>query len=73
MNIALVSLYDFGHPSGVNQHCAHLAQEFTRMGHRVRIIAPCSRPGVTFGSDKLIPLGKPLPIPSAGTIARLTL
>lgn len=73
MNIALVSIYDFGHPGGVNLHCAHLAQQFTRMGHRVRIIAPCSKPGETFGSDKLIPLGLPLAIPTAGTTARLVL
>ncbi|MEE9199681.1 MAG: glycosyltransferase family 4 protein [Dehalococcoidia bacterium] len=73
MNIALVSVYDFGHPGGVNLHCAHLAQEFTRMGHRVRIIAPCSRLDTLPGSDKLIPLGKPLSVPSAGTTARIVL
>ena len=73
MNIALVSLYDFAHPGGVNLHVAHLAQEFTQMGHRVRIIAPCSRPGPALGSEKLIPLGRPLPIPTAGTTARIVL
>ncbi len=73
MKIAVVSIYDFGHPGGVNLHCAHLAQEFTRMGHEVKIIAPCSRPPATFGGEMLIPLGMPLTIPSAGTLARLTL
>ncbi|MFQ5933069.1 MAG: glycosyltransferase family 4 protein [Dehalococcoidia bacterium] len=73
MKIALVSVYDFGHPGGVNLHCAHLAHEFTRRGHSVRIIAPCSRPDAIFGSDKLIPLGNPLAVPTAGTIARFTL
>ena len=73
MNIGLVSIYDFGYPGGVNQHCTHLAQEFMQAGHRVRIIAPCSRPTPFPVADILIPLGRPLPIPTAGTTARLVL
>ncbi len=73
MNVGLVSIYDFGYPGGVNQHCIHLAQEFMQAGHRVRIIAPCSRPTPFPVADILLPLGKPLPIPTAGTTARLVL
>ena len=73
MNIGLVSIYDFGRTGGVNLHVAHLADQFSRKGHRVRIIAPCSKPSDQFGSDKLISLGKPILISSAGTMAYIIL
>ncbi len=73
MNIGFVSIYDFGYPGGVNLHVANLADQFARSGHRVRIIAPCSKKSDQFGADKLIPLGWSIPLHTAGTTARIVL
>ena len=50
MKIALVSPYDYVHPGGVNNHVAHLAAKYHRLGHDVTIVAPVSR-------DKPVPDG----------------
>ena len=73
MNIGFVSIYDFGYPGGVNLHVANLAEQYAKEGHRVRIIAPCSRKTDQFGADKLIPLGWSIPLHTAGTTARVVL
>lgn len=72
MKIALVSPYDFAYPGGVANHISCLERCFTKMGHDVKIIAPASRTVPTFG-DKFIPVGKPRPIPTSGSIARITI
>jgi len=72
MKIALVSPYDFGHPGGVANHVSALEQRFTGMGHEVKVIAPASTKVSTFG-DRFIPIGKPRPIPSSGSIIRITI
>jgi len=72
MKIALVSPYDFAHPGGVTNHISALERHFTRMGHEVKVIAPASRAVPTFG-DRFIPIGKPRPIPSSGSIVRITI
>lgn len=41
------------------------------MGHEVRVIAPASKAISGFG-DRFIPIGRPRPIPTSGSIARLT-
>ncbi|MCJ7605931.1 MAG: glycosyltransferase family 4 protein [Dehalococcoidales bacterium] len=72
MKIALVSPYDFAHPGGVVNHVSCLEQQFTRMGHDVKIIAPGSKAMYTLG-DRFIRIGTPRPIPVSGSIARITL
>ena len=72
MKIALVSPYDFAYPGGVVAHISHLSSELQRMGHTVKILAPAVAPQ-TLGLDNLIAVGRPVPIPSGGSIARISL
>lgn len=72
MKIALVSPYDFAYPGGVVNHISCLEHHLTRMGHEVKIIAPASKAVSSLG-DKLIPVGKPRPVPVSGSIARITI
>jgi phosphatidylinositol alpha-mannosyltransferase len=72
MKIALVSPYDFGSPGGVISHISCLEQQFTRLGHEVKIIAPASRAISSIG-DRFIRIGTPRPIPVSGSIARITI
>jgi phosphatidylinositol alpha-mannosyltransferase len=73
VKIALVSPYDFAYPGGVCLHISCLEQQFTRLGHDVRVIAPASKVIPDFG-DRFIPIGRPRPVPTgSGSIARLTL
>ncbi len=72
MKIALVSPYDFSYPGGVVRHIISLEQYFTRMGHEVKIIAPASGPVTGYG-ERFIAIGKPRPIPTSGSIARITI
>ena len=72
MKIALVSPYDFAYPGGVTLHISYLERYFTRMGHEVKVIAPASKAVSDFG-DRFIPIGRPRPIPTSGSIARVTI
>ncbi len=71
MKIALVSPYDFASPGGVVSHISCLEQQFTRLGHDVKIIAPASKAVYTLG-DRFIRIGTPRPVPVSGSIARVT-
>ncbi|MBI2166386.1 MAG: glycosyltransferase family 4 protein [Chloroflexi bacterium] len=70
MKIALVSPYDYAYPGGVSIHVAQLAAQFTQGGHSVHILTPSSKPS---GSARIIRLGRPVPIPSGGSMARISL
>jgi phosphatidylinositol alpha-mannosyltransferase len=72
MKLALVCPYDFAYPGGVANHITALDRNFVRMGHEVRVIAPASEPVSMFG-DRFIPIGRPWPCPSGGSVARITL
>ena len=72
MRIALVSPYDYSYPGGVTIHISHLEENFTRMGHHVKVIAPCSRQE-TKGRPSVIAIGRPFSIPASGSIARMAL
>jgi phosphatidylinositol alpha-mannosyltransferase len=71
MKIALVSPYDLAFPGGVSHHILALEHYFTKMGHEVKVIAPASK-AITGLGDRFILVGKPRPIPSSGSIARIT-
>ncbi len=73
LKIALVSPYDFAYPGGVTAHISHLAQRFMDAGHTVKILAPSStsQNGEAEGLS-VIPLGRPVPVPSGGSIARIS-
>ena len=73
MKIALVSPYDFTWPGGVTAHISQLANQFTGMGHEVKILAPHSPSNEPTGNTNFVPLGRSVPIPSGGSIARLSL
>ncbi|PFG73303.1 glycosyltransferase family 4 protein [Tepidiforma thermophila] len=70
MRIALVSPYDMTFPSGVNAHVEHLAVEMRRRGHDVRTFAP--GPPQREPDPYHITLGRSVPIPSGGSLARVT-
>jgi phosphatidylinositol alpha-mannosyltransferase len=70
MKIALVSPYDYAYPGGVNNHIASLEENFIRMGHEVKIIAPSSKPKKTRENGSAIVIGKPVAIRASGSVVR---
>lgn len=72
MKIALMSPYDHSFHGGVTNHIDHLAAQFRSWGHTVRVIAPCSTPD-RIADENFIPMGRPVPIPSGGSVARVSL
>jgi phosphatidylinositol alpha-mannosyltransferase len=72
MKIALVSPYDFSHPSGVVNHVTNLYRCLTRMGHDVKVIAPTSKTVTTLGQD-FVHIGTPRPLPASDSIIRVTI
>ncbi|HLB23035.1 MAG TPA: glycosyltransferase family 4 protein [Dehalococcoidia bacterium] len=72
MRIALVSPYDWAVSGGVNNHIAHLAEQFVELGHQPHIIAP----GVGEAHNDVCPItiiGRPIPLRVSGSVARITL
>ena len=74
MRIAQVSPYDFAHSGGVQRHIASLSRELQSRGHEVSILAPCTRgePAVDIGDVDLRVFGRSVPVPTAGSIARIS-
>jgi len=72
MKIALVSPYDYAHPGGVVNHIRSLAEQYTRLGHEVRIIAPTSKKTTGIESE-FVPIGRARTIPVRGTVLRISI
>ena len=73
MKIAMVSPYDFTWPGGVTAHVSQLAQELSHNGHQVIVLAPHSPARQCIEVDTFVPLGRSVPVPSGGSIARVSL
>jgi len=73
LKIGLVSPYDYSFPGGVVQHISYLAYNFQQQGHQVKILAPCLKEGTQYFEEEITSIGRPLPVPYAGTIARIPL
>lgn len=73
MKIALVSPYDFPYPGGVTSHVRHLHDQFTGMGHEVRIMAPSSNRNLERDENDVYRIGGVRRVPANGSIARITL
>jgi phosphatidylinositol alpha-mannosyltransferase len=73
MKIAQVSPYDYTYPGGVVAHISHLKHYLSLLGHEVKIIAPCSANRQTYLNETVIAMGRPFPIPSSGSMARIPL
>jgi len=73
MKIALVTPYDWAVPGGVNSHVLHLAQQFLRDGHEVRIVAPSSKRW-SHCEDNLVIIGEnTIGLPASGSVANICL
>ena len=73
MKIAMVSPYDFTWPGGVTAHVSQLARELGRSGHKIQVLAPHTPSRESLDADLLVPLGRSVPLPSGGSIARVSL
>ncbi len=73
LNIAIVSPYDFAYPGGVTNHVSNLAIKLIERGHSVKISAPYSLDHGASSNPIFHPIGKLIPVPTAGSVARITL
>lgn len=73
MKIALVSPYDLAVEGGVVSHIAPLANEIRSRGHQVVIVGPCSGEPAIGSEPDVVVIGRPVAIPSAGSVARIAI
>ena len=73
MKIAMVSPYDFTWPGGVTAHISQLAHELSHFGHEVQVLAPHSPSREGNAEATFVHLGRSVPVPSGGSIARVSL
>jgi phosphatidylinositol alpha-mannosyltransferase len=78
VKICLVSPYDMSKPGGVTEHIRHLGVELRRRGATVKLLAPSAGDlpeelHADIPPQDFYPIGRPIPIPANGSIARITL
>jgi phosphatidylinositol alpha-mannosyltransferase len=73
LKIAMVSPYDFTWPGGVTAHVSQLSNELSRFGHDVQVLAPHSPSRHGDNTTAFVPLGRSVPVPSGGSVARVSL
>ncbi len=73
MKIGLVCPYDFTWPGGVLAHITQLSRQFSLMGHQVKILAPHTPGREQAGEGDYIPIGRSVPVPYGGSLARISL
>lgn len=71
MRIGIVCPYDWSTPGGVQAHIRDLAEELTRRGHDVSVLAPADDDSDL--PDYVTSAGRPVPVPYNGSVARLNL
>ena len=72
LKIGLFSPYDHAFHGGVRNHIIQIADQFRNWDHDARIVAPCSSPE-SIEDPNFIPMGRPVPLPTAGSVARVSL
>lgn len=73
VKVALVSPYSLSAPGGVQGQVLGLAVALRRAGHEAVVVGPCDAPVQVEGlpDDALIGVGRSLPVPANGSVARL--
>ncbi len=73
MKVGLVTAYDLAVPGGVRTHILGLGQELQRRGIEVCVLGPSSREAPWGGDHALrfVRMGRPVAIPTAGSVARM--
>ena len=72
MKVGMVSPYDYQRPGGVGEHVRNLATELRSRGVDVKVLAPAAGAQKS-PIDGLVALGRPIPVPANGSVARISL
>jgi phosphatidylinositol alpha-mannosyltransferase len=86
VRVGLVSPYSCTYPGGVGRHVEALAEELSRAGHEVRVLAPVdpidrrsrllhkgAQPEPRLLPDYVIPLGRTVGLPANGAVSNLAM
>lgn len=72
MRVALVCPYSLSVPGGVQGQVLGLARALERLGHESVVMAPVDSPLSGAGLPEIIGVGRSLPVPANGSVARLS-
>lgn len=71
MRIGLVCPYTWDTPGGVKAHVQDLAEHLIGLGHEVSVLAPVDDPDAPDLPPYLVSVGRAVPVPYNGSVARL--